>query len=550
VSAAILFEPDGYLLSGRKLMGRQVAGNGFLRAFVRGREDEAVTAYTPHERSAKIFIRTVAEIDPTARANWIPGQRLDLLARKGVLYRPDQILGPMARQRLRVGPAAYALCGVTHTLSTHTTLDAIAKILLEPVMPWDALICASTAAKAVVETVLEHQAELERWRIGQAAPTRPLFPVIPLGVHTADFEFRDGEREAARQALQIGDEAVAVLFAGRFSINGKAHPFPMLHAIQKVSDESGREIVLILAGHAFNDAIENIFQSAVKTFCPGVRAVFIDGRDPGPYRGAWAAADLFMSLSDSIQESFGITPVEAMAAGLPSLVSDWNGYKDTVRDGIDGFRIPTWGPPPGLGASIAHDYEIGLDRYEEYLARSTGAIAVDMPQLHARLRDLVENSDLRRRLGQAARQRAVATLDWSVVFASYRALWVEQTEIRRRAAADPDTRAWLDRAPRTGADHMGPFDTFAAFPTHKVSPQTRVSLVEGASVDSYRRLTSEGLLAMYATAPKIVDQVLPVLTTGPATVAELAQATSLQQNVMLEIVARLAKIDVVALSPP
>ena len=28
-----------------------------------------------------------------------------------------------------------------------------------------------------------------------------------------------------------------------------------------------------------------------------------------------------------------------MAAGLPVVVSDWDGYRDTVRDGVDGFRI-------------------------------------------------------------------------------------------------------------------------------------------------------------------------------------------------------------------
>ncbi len=30
---------------------------------------------------------------------------------------------------------------------------------------------------------------------------------------------------------------------------------------------------------------------------------------------AWASADVFCSLSDNIQETFGIVPIEAMAAG-------------------------------------------------------------------------------------------------------------------------------------------------------------------------------------------------------------------------------------------
>ena len=54
-----------------------------------------------------------------------------------------------------------------------------------------------------------------------------------------------------------------------------------------------------------------------------------------------ASSDIFISLSDNFQETFGITPLEGMASGLPVVVSDWDGYRDTVRDQIDGFTIPT-----------------------------------------------------------------------------------------------------------------------------------------------------------------------------------------------------------------
>ena len=32
-----------------------------------------------------------------------------------------------------------------------------------------------------------------------------------------------------------------------------------------------------------------------------------------------------------------------MAAGLPVVVSDWDGYRYTVTDGVEGFRIPYFG---------------------------------------------------------------------------------------------------------------------------------------------------------------------------------------------------------------
>ena len=41
-----------------------------------------------------------------------------------------------------------------------------------------------------------------------------------------------------------------------------------------------------------------------------------------------------------MQESFGLAPIEAMAAGLPVIASDWDGLRDTVSPDV-GIRVPT-----------------------------------------------------------------------------------------------------------------------------------------------------------------------------------------------------------------
>ena len=550
MNAAILFEPDGYLLTGPKLMGRQAAGHGFLRAAVQAAAGGRLTAYTPIRQSAEAFRRAVAEIDPRCETAWIPGSRLDLLAEAGVLYRPDQILGPVARQRLRAGPAAYSLCGVTHTLATAPTLDAIAKILVEPVMAWDALICTSAAARAVVDAVLDHQADYLRWRTGQpVAAARPLLPIIPLGVHTSDFAFSGEDRAAARDLLGLAPDDIAVLFAGRLSVNGKAHPFAMFRALQKTAEDTSEPVVLVIAGQAASEPMARLFRSGLADICPAVRAVFVDGKDAGAYRQAWAGADLFISLADSIQETFGLTPLEAMAAGLPALVSDWNGYRDTVRDGVDGFRVRTWAPPPGAGEPIAAAYEAGENGYEPYLARANTAVAVDMGELTLRLRDLVTDPALRRRMGAAGRARAREVFDWSVVFRSYQALWDEQTAIRRKAAENPVTLVWQSRAPRTGSDHMGPFETFAAYPTGPITPRTVVSRTD-ATPEAYRELIRQEAVSLWTIAPELADRVLAALAAGPLSLEDLVAAADLAPLRAAEVVARLAKIDVLALAEP
>jgi hypothetical protein len=93
----------------------------------------------------------------------------------------------------------------------------------------------------------------------------------------------------------------------------------------------------------------------------------LDGRLPDVKAGIWSAADVFTLLIDNVQETFGLAPVEAMAAGLPVVVTDWDGFKDTVRDGIDGFRVPTALPQPPLGLDLALGYEAGQTSYDTYV---------------------------------------------------------------------------------------------------------------------------------------------------------------------------------------
>ena len=85
------------------------------------------------------------------------------------------------------------------------------------------------------------------------------------------------------------------------------------------------------------------YQEAANQLAGTMHCHFVDGNDPAVVGACWAAADVFLSLVDNIQETFRLTPIEAMAAGLPVVVSDWDGYRYTVRDGETGFQFQRWG---------------------------------------------------------------------------------------------------------------------------------------------------------------------------------------------------------------
>lgn len=542
MNPAILFDPSAYLLTGAKLMGRQAAGDGFLRAAVKARGSEPLYCVTPSRQSAEAFNKRVTELDPAAKTGWIVTSRLEQLAERRVLYRPDPGLHTDAEARLRVGPARYSLCGVTHTLASKAAMELIGSLVTGPVMPWDAVVCTSTVARRLVEDGIAAQAEYLRWRLpGATMPEGPQLPVIPLGVHPEDFACTPADRAAARRALGLADDEVTALFAGRLSFHAKAQPYQTHRALQAVAERTGRKLVLLHAGQAAGPEMGEVFRQSATSFAPDVRSVFVDGGDFDLYRRSWQAADLFVSLSDSIQETFGITPVEAMAAGLPVLVSDWNGYKDTVRDGIDGFRIPAWQPAPGFGETIARAYETFVHDYDIFLWRTSSLVSVEAGPLVERLAALVEDADLRRRMGEAGKARVRELYDWAVVYRQYQALWAELDARRARAAPDA-------AAPKTAPQWRDTFQAFAQFPTHHLGLETQVRALVANGAARHAELVKHPLWSRWVAPQVVIERVFEALASGPLTLGVLARTVQAEPEDMAQVVAILAKMELVELA--
>ena len=217
-----------------------------------------------------------------------------------------------------------------------------------------------------------------------------------------------------------------------------------------------------------------------KPACPSIRCISLDGRNPQQLALSWASADIFCSLSDNIQETFGITPIEAMAAGLPVIVSDWDGYRDTVREGIDGFRIPTIMPPPGSGEELASRHALGIDTYDIYCAHTSSLIAVDLEITTQAFIRLISSSDLRQKMGAQGRQRVLDLYDWKAIIPIYESLWAD-LKARRNSEVEytPQRHSWPSR--------LDPFYGFASYPTKKIHLKSLLRLTDSSSNDAILR---------------------------------------------------------------
>jgi glycosyltransferase involved in cell wall biosynthesis len=488
-----------------KMMGRQAAGLGFLRAAL----DAGLETIWCHARTrgeAEVFGRDVqalktASIPPLRFVPWSQPARL---ADVGLLFRPDPALADDAWRRQRVsGARAWSLCGITHTLSSKAAMACAAPLLHAPLQSWDAVICTSTVARDVLRQGLETEIEHLRSRLGATTFTLPQFPLIPLGVHAADFVFAPEVRAASRAHLGIAEADVAILFPGRLSFHAKAHPVPMFLGLEAAATRSGVRVHLVLFGLFPNEAIETAFREEAARLAPSVRLHVLDGRSDADRDRAWSCADIFTSLADNIQETFGLTPVEAMAAGLPCVVSDWNGYKDTVRHGVDGFRVPTLMAPAGAGEDLADEYDADVVVFDAYAGATCLHVAVAVDAAAEAYHRLIVSPELRRRMGEAGRQRARSDYDWSVVFGRYVALWDDLAERRR---ADITVPGEASRARRP--DRPDPFTLFRSYPSATLRDESRIAPVPG--VDAAEAAARCGLKSI-AFAPTIVPPAALVL---------------------------------------
>lgn len=329
-----------------------------------------------------------------------------------------------------------------------------------------------------------------------------------------------------------------VLYLGRLVFHAKAHPLPMYLALEEAARRSGKSVCLVQAGWFPNTAIEAEFKVRGQIYAPSVTTIYVDGRRPEYRQRLWHAADVFVSLADNIQETFGLSPIEAMAAGLPVVVSDWNGYHDTVRDGIDGFRVPTITAPAGTGGELALRYALGEDDYDRYIGTASLCTAVDVAECASAFGRLFASESLRRSMGAAGKERARDVFEWRHVVRAYQELWHELAQ-RRRLGVVPKKAQPADPL------REDPFALFSSYPTAQVDGDSVVTRVGGdleRQLDQLYGMPMMNFALHFFGGQEESRQLLVTLEHGSRTVDELLTSSSPERrDVLMRTMIWLAK---------
>ncbi|MFA4994737.1 MAG: glycosyltransferase family 4 protein [Bdellovibrionales bacterium] len=458
----------------REVFGLQVAIADLLKAYMRHARAEKLSFLIGSEEEQK-------ELQLFAAQAGVDEKRLVMFDRRfpeknllqfSTIFRAEPDTRNVLWQRNFTG--SFNFCGLAHAISGTEAGTVLQDYCLSPSENTDAILCPSHAVKSAIRAFWDSYAEYLSRRFGAAYRCPVQLPVIPLGVECEKFEAKatPEKRALQRQLLGVKEKDIVLLWVGRLSAAIKAHPLAMFQAAERAASLSGTKVHLVMVGYFVPLEAEAQFKKLAAAVCTEASVTFIAANDPRYPDGLWAAGDIFLSLIDNMQESFGLTPIEAMAAGLPRVVSDWDGYRDCVTDGEDGYLIRTTQPPAGNGFDLTTEVLNEREMYGGFLAKTALTVAVDAQQAGDRLAALIADKNLRLSMAQKAKERVRAVYDWKNIIPAYENLWKELESQRKAGAAKTSKQRYSSALPQL----PDPYTMYAGYPSATLKESNRLSL--------------------------------------------------------------------------
>lgn len=458
-------------------IGRLVANHDFIKALLRyGSFDQFVLANPSagnHRDLIAAFDEWNLDAQQRARVRGIP-----LVDLPGVMAAEafhvfhvggwGAFMPGLHHLRARHACNRWPITGMIFSIHGRDMFDYAVRLCHAELCAYDAIACLTRDGRDAFARLLDVGAGVAGRRFaGRLEP-------LPLGVDD-DFVGARGDRDAARRRLRVTPEAVVLLALGRITPSQKMDLAPVLKTFaQQILPRARTPVVLVIAGGA-SDADRRLLDDLIAGYGVAdhvrVHANFMARVKPD----LLAAADVLVAATDNTQETFGLSLLEAQSAGVPVVASRFDGYKDLVVDGEDGFLVDTWWC---AADPLAEVIEVMDPNIAQLVQAQT--VAIDLDQLADRILTLAHDAPLRARMGEAGRRKVDQEYRFSRVIGRYESWW---DDLAREAAAAPPPVAG-DR-PFAHSAHA----LFAGYPTGLLQPEDLVVATPGATLDaSYKEL--------------------------------------------------------------
>lgn len=411
---------------------------------------------------------------------------------------------PLAQARLALPGVYYPICALLHSIdSAYMIMNYISALLFAE--PYDAIVATSRAGRTAVEALIHSAEEFINFRLGKVKLPQVQIADIPLGVDTNFLIPYD--RTYCRRLLDLPPDDLLILYTGRLNQQQKADLEPLLATCNRLFKEIPNAS-LVIAGQDTVGVYGQEVKSLAQSLGIGEKVTTIVNFPHFTKPIIYSACDIFVSPADNIQETFGLSVIEAMACGLAVVVSDWSGYKDSVVHGETGFKVTTtWNPEAADAiAPIAPLCDYSVSRH--FLARRT---SVDVGELYAYLKLLAQDSQMRQSFGENARRRAVEVLDWKAIMLRWRDLWHDQwqkiisrpVEAPRRLALNYNTLFGHFASEWIGADYRVRCSERGNWLLHEVSAVRELTALAGINLQAVLVV-----LAACASEPQEISKLL------------------------------------------
>jgi D-inositol-3-phosphate glycosyltransferase len=323
----------------------------------------------------------------------------------------------------------YPISMLLHGIGNHELIYSFfLKIILEGTYRYDALVCSSSACERATLNILDSLAAHQSPLLPRGASFHGVVHKIPLCVDT-DF-FVPGDSKKARAAFSLPNDSFVMLYVGKVSPI-KADLLPFLQVLRRLKrDNSARKFLWVIAGTELPGYVDVIMSHALSYGLRDNIKIIKDICDDDKVL-LYRAADVFVALSDNLDESFGLTPIEAMSSGLPQVAADWSGYRDTVLDGQTGFLISTYWAD--CHKDLRSPGQLLGWPYEHLIMAQS--IAIDLDQMRSRIQSLIDSKQLLNTMSKKSRERAVSSFSFNAIIQQYDDLW-DELSVRAHAASE------------------------------------------------------------------------------------------------------------------